>query len=152
MSVSFSCAVAGIVVHMKENVCQIVAKKNKKEIVGAQLVPLCKIVLPVLKPFRSEVLSFIQSHAIHYRMFPLDSHQEVLSSTKMDGEKYEKLEGTQLVAHFRKITYDTTHQIEKWEVSAVWSVAITILKNSGRYCFGFHCRIQLQFALYLGCY
>ena len=122
MPVTFACAVAAIAVRMKENACQIVVKKNKWEIVGEQLLPLCKIVLSVLKPFKHNVESFTFSHGVTHRMFPLDSHKEVLIVNYEEPEKCKKLEGTKLVTHFRTIVYDTTRQIEKWEVSTICSV------------------------------
>ena len=115
--VTFSCAVTGIIVRMQNDVCQIVVEKRKRDIVGEQLLPLCKIVFSELKLFEGSICSFAIAQKIPERLFPLDSDREVSHILTNDPEKARNFEGSQVLAHFRNQLRCITNVDDDLEVS-----------------------------------
>ena len=106
--VTFSCTVVGIVVRMKDDMCQIVVGKRKKEIVGEQLLPPSKIVPSELKPFKGDIQLFTTTHDIHLRMFPLQSDKDICVLASGKAGNCEMFEGRELWTHFRIMVMDIT--------------------------------------------
>ena len=129
--VTFSCAVTGIAIRMQNDVCQIIVEKKKKEIVGEQLLPLCKIVFSKLKVFEGKVS--VISQRMPERLLPLDSDKEVNKAIGSDPEKAKNLVGAQASTHLRILMTHITDLDDDLEVSISQPICSFITLQKSHY-------------------
>ena len=117
--VRFSCSLGESMVKPSEDDCKITIHKKKWNIVGQQILPLCKIVISKLKPFTENLDVFWEANEVHYRLFPLESHKAVVdilsSSTTKEPKQFDD---NQNLTSFRRLLCILFTQ-QRWDVSII---------------------------------